>query len=56
MTLKLIAHLWLGTFRGPQPILVCTFTNVAVDNLVEGLAKAGVKPLRVGSRGNIRPL
>ena len=26
-----------------------------MDNLVEGLAKAGVKPLRVGSQGNIRP-
>ena len=25
-----------------------------MDNLVEGLAKAGVKPLRVGSQGNIR--
>lgn len=25
-----------------------------MDNLVEGLAKAGVKPLRVGSPGNIR--
>jgi len=42
-------------FEVPQPILICTFTNVAVDNLVEGLAKVGVKPLRVGSQGNIRP-
>ena len=42
-------------FEVPQPILVCTYTNVAVDNLVEGLAKVGVKPLRVGSQGNIRP-
>jgi hypothetical protein len=38
----------------PQPILVCTYTNVAVDNLVEGFAKVGVKPLRVGYNGNVR--
>lgn len=42
-------------FEVPQPVLVCTYTNVAVDNLVEGLAKVGVNPLRVGSQGNIRP-
>ncbi|KAF9553856.1 P-loop containing nucleoside triphosphate hydrolase protein [Agrocybe pediades] len=35
-------------FQVPQPILVCTYTNVAVDNLVEGFGKAGVKPLRIG--------
>jgi len=28
--------------------LVCTFTNVAVDNLLEAFVKAGLKPLRVG--------
>ena len=39
-------------FEVPHPLLVCTYTNIAVDNLVEGLAKAGVKPLRVG--GNIQ--
>lgn len=38
----------------PHPILVCTYTNVAVDNLVEGLVAAGVKPLRVGFGGNVR--
>ncbi|KAI0790892.1 P-loop containing nucleoside triphosphate hydrolase protein [Abortiporus biennis] len=35
-------------FEIPHPILLCTYTNVAVDNLVEGLLKAGLKPLRVG--------
>lgn len=29
-------------------MLVCTYTNVAVDNLVEGLARAGLRPLRFG--------
>ncbi|KAJ3773289.1 P-loop containing nucleoside triphosphate hydrolase protein [Lentinula raphanica] len=41
-------------FKVPQPLLVCTYTNVAVDNLVEGLAKAGLKPLRAASAGKTR--
>ncbi|KAG6853864.1 hypothetical protein C0991_000625 [Blastosporella zonata] len=41
-------------FEVPHPILVCTYTNVAVDNLVEGLAQSGVKPLRVGSGTGVR--
>lgn len=42
-------------FAVPHPILVCTYTNVAVDNLVEGLAAAGLAPLRVGFGPAIRP-
>ncbi|EJD43040.1 P-loop containing nucleoside triphosphate hydrolase protein [Auricularia subglabra TFB-10046 SS5] len=38
-------------FHVPYPILVCTYTNIAVDNLVEGLGKAGLRPLRFGSSG-----
>ncbi|KAJ4481077.1 P-loop containing nucleoside triphosphate hydrolase protein [Lentinula aciculospora] len=41
-------------FQVPQPLLVCTYTNVAVDNLVEGLAKAGLKPLRAASAGKTK--
>jgi hypothetical protein len=41
-------------FRVPHPILVCTFTNVAVDNLVEGLANAKLKPLRAASAGKTK--
>ncbi|KAG5646157.1 hypothetical protein DXG03_004210 [Asterophora parasitica] len=41
-------------FEVPHPILVCTYTNVAVDNLVEGLVSAGVKALRVGSGSSVR--
>lgn len=33
---------------------MCTYTNVAVDNLVEGLAAAGVKPLRVAYGGKVK--
>ena len=28
--------------------MVCTYTNVAVDNLVEGFVKAGLDPVRIG--------
>lgn len=42
-------------FEVPHPLLVCTYTNVAVDNLVEGLVAAGVKPLRVGFGERVRP-
>lgn len=41
-------------FQVPQNILVSTYTNVAVDNLVEGCAAAGLKPLRVSYGGNVR--
>ncbi|KAL1756437.1 P-loop containing nucleoside triphosphate hydrolase protein [Schizophyllum commune] len=49
-TVKLLkAH-----FEVPQPLMICTYTNVAVDNLVEGLVKAGLKPLRVGFGGKVQ--
>lgn len=38
----------------PYPILLCTFTNVAVDNLVEGILASSLRPLRVGSSGKIK--
>ncbi|KAG2152811.1 P-loop containing nucleoside triphosphate hydrolase protein [Suillus clintonianus] len=41
-------------FEVHHPLLVCTYTNVAVDNLVEGFAAAGVKPLRVGFGAKIK--
>jgi hypothetical protein len=41
-------------FQVPHPILVCTYTNVAVDNLVEGLSFAGLQPLRVGYGGKVK--
>ncbi|THH30257.1 hypothetical protein EUX98_g3918 [Antrodiella citrinella] len=41
-------------FEIPQPILLCTYTNVAVDNLVEGLVAAGLNPLRVGFGGKVK--
>ncbi|EKM52366.1 uncharacterized protein PHACADRAFT_186519 [Phanerochaete carnosa HHB-10118-sp] len=55
-------------FAIPYPVLLCTYTNVAVDNLVEGLVRqtshvelpGRAKPappqlLRVGSPGKVRP-
>ncbi|KIO30452.1 hypothetical protein M407DRAFT_224414 [Tulasnella calospora MUT 4182] len=41
-------------FQVPQPILICTYTNVAVDNLLEALVAAGVNPLRVASPGKVK--
>lgn len=41
-------------FEVHQPILVCAYTNAAVDNLVEGFAEAGLRPLRIGFRGKIK--
>ncbi|KAG9037134.1 hypothetical protein FRB95_006688 [Tulasnella sp. JGI-2019a] len=41
-------------FQVPQPILVCTYTNVAVDNLLEAFAASGVKSLRVGAPGRVK--
>ena len=35
-------------FAVVHPILVCTYTNVAVDNLVEGFVNAGLDPVRIG--------
>ncbi|KAH7100425.1 P-loop containing nucleoside triphosphate hydrolase protein [Auriculariales sp. MPI-PUGE-AT-0066] len=44
-------------FHVQHPLMICTYTNVAVDNLVEGLARAGLRPLRFGStkHSTLRP-
>jgi hypothetical protein len=38
-----------------MPILVCTYTNIALDHVVEGLVGRGLKPLRVGIDGKVQP-
>ncbi|KAI0687606.1 P-loop containing nucleoside triphosphate hydrolase protein [Cytidiella melzeri] len=42
-------------FGVPHPILICTFTNVAVDNIIEGILSSSLHPLRVGTSGKIKP-
>jgi hypothetical protein len=42
-------------FEVPVPILVCTYTNMALDHIVEGLVGRGLKPLRVGIDAKVRP-
>ena len=41
-------------FKVHQPILVCTYTNAAVDNLVEGFVNAGLQPLRISPDGRVK--
>ena len=42
-------------FEVPVPILICTYTNMALDHVVEGLVERGLKPLRVGIDGKVQP-
>jgi hypothetical protein len=42
-------------FEVPVPILVCTYTNMALDHIVEGLVGRGLKPLRVGLNAKVQP-
>ncbi|KAH9993020.1 AAA domain-containing protein [Russula vinacea] len=42
-------------FEVPVPILVCTYTNMALDHIVEGLVGRGLKPLRVGLDAKVQP-
>ena len=42
-------------FEVPVPILVCTYTNMALDHIVEGLIGRGLKPLRVGLGAKVQP-
>ena len=44
-----------GHFLVPYPIMLCTYTNVAVDHLVEGLAGVALRPLRIGHGGRVKP-
>ncbi|CAG9464879.1 unnamed protein product [Pedinophyceae sp. YPF-701] len=37
------------------PILACAGTNAAVDNIVEGLLKRGVRVVRIGQPAKVRP-
>ncbi|RXK38247.1 hypothetical protein M231_04419 [Tremella mesenterica] len=49
-TIKLLKSHW----QVPFPILVCAHTNVAVDNLLDGLQNHGLKAIRVGTEERIR--
>ena len=41
-------------WKFPHPILVTAHTNAAVDNLVDGLDRAGLKVLRMGAQERVR--
>ncbi|KAI0790274.1 hypothetical protein BC629DRAFT_399598 [Irpex lacteus] len=41
-------------FGVPHPILFCTFTNGAVNHVIEGLVAAFLRPLRVGTSSKVK--
>merc|ERR1719409_2579864 len=49
-----ILRLWASTM-GLTPLLATSDSNIAVDNIAEGLHRAGVKVIRVGRSERVRP-
>ncbi|PVF95111.1 P-loop containing nucleoside triphosphate hydrolase protein [Serendipita vermifera] len=47
-TLVRALHLLKSHFKILEPLLVCAYTNVALDNLVESIQAVDLKPLRIG--------
>jgi regulator of nonsense transcripts 1 len=41
-------------WKAMGPLLACSDTNAAVDNLVEGLANKGLKVVRLGQPAKVR--
>ncbi|KAI0270758.1 AAA domain-containing protein [Gloeopeniophorella convolvens] len=44
-----------ANFEVSAPLLVCTYTNMALDHILEGLVKEGLRPLRIGLDGKVQP-
>ena len=56
-TRSLLAYIELMVTSKPArpitPLLACTDTNAAVDNIVEGLVKRGIKVVRLGQPAKV---
>lgn len=54
VAIRILSH-WARLTNGESPILATSDSNIAVDNLVEGCASAGLRVVRLGRPEAIRP-
>ena len=54
VAIRILSH-WARLANGESPILATSDSNIAVDNLVEGCAAAGLRVVRLGRPEAIRP-
>lgn len=53
--LQILAYWIRSGVHGSNPPLACSDSNIAVDNMLEGLVKLGINAVRIGRPENTRP-